>query len=197
MTPRLYLDRPLARALLRYFHELETRLELRKPVTAYLAGGIAADLYTAARPTGSIDAEFDQRIVVPQDLIVPVQGGEGKIKAVYLDTRYNPMFSLLHEDYRVDAVSVLAAPNEAGLTLKALSPLDLAVSKVARFQGNDREDIAALAQAGLVRTDEIERRANEALAGYIGSPASIRVNLRDALDIVREIEQHSCAEHRG
>lgn len=190
MTPRLHLDTPLAQALLQYFRELEARLELKRPVTAYLAGGMAAHLYTAVPPTGGIDAEFDHRIVAPQDLIVPVNGGDGKISAVYLDTRYNPMFSLLHEDYRLDAVSVLAKPNEVGLTLKALSPLDLAVSKIARFQDNDREDIAALAQAGLVRADQIERRANEALAGYIGSPASIRANLREALDLVR---MNACA----
>lgn len=74
------------------------------------------------------------------------------------------------------------------LTLRVLSPVDLAVSKIARLADNDKEDIAALVRLGLTNADEIEQRATNALAGYVGGQAMLKLNLRDAVALARQVQ---------
>ena len=165
------------------FREVSLQLSLTRPVTAYLAGGMAVHLYTGARVTSDVDAEFSHRIRVPNGLSVIAKLETGESEEVFIDTNYNPNFGLLHDDYQVDAVPL---DMEAGLIeVRVLTPVDLAVSKLARFAENDREDIAALAREGLLAADELERRANEALVAYPAEDAMLRFNLRDALELVR------------
>lgn len=176
----------LAKGLRDLFMQLEERLALSKPLTVYLAGGMAVHLYTASRVTTDVDAEFGARVIVPNDLMVEVSMEDGSTQIVYLDTNYNPTFALMHEDYQDDSI-----PVDMGLKyiqLRVLSPVDLAVSKIARLADNDREDIQELARLGLTTSDEIEQRATSALAGYVGGQAMLLVNLRDALDIARDVE---------
>ena len=59
----LHIESPFARALVEYFRELETRLDLRQPIKAWVAGGMAVNMYTGQRITGDIDAEFSARII--------------------------------------------------------------------------------------------------------------------------------------
>jgi hypothetical protein len=57
--------------------------------------------------------------------------------------------------------------------LYVLSPLDLAVSKIARFADNDEEDIAELVRLELTTANAIEQRATSALGGYVGGLAML------------------------
>jgi len=178
----------LARGLHDLFKQLEQRLSLSKPLTVYLAGGMAVHLYTANRVTTDVDAEFSGRVIIPNDLMVEITLEDGSPQLIYLDTNYNSTFALMHEDYQDDAI-----PVDLGLEhiqVRVLSPVDLAVSKIARLADNDREDIQALVRLGLTTANEIERRANSALVGYIGGQALLQVNLQDALAIARNEEAH-------
>jgi len=168
------------------FKQLEQRLSLSKPLTVYLAGGMAVHLYTANRITTDVDAEFSGRVIIPNDLMVEITLEDGSPQLIYLDTNYNSTFALMHEDYQDDAI-----PVDLGLEhiqVRVLSPVDLAVSKIARLADNDREDIQALVRLGLTTANEIEQRAKSALQGYIGGQAMLMVNLRDALVIARDAE---------
>ena len=69
-----------------------------------------------------------------------------------------------------------------------LSPVDLAVSKIARFADNDKEDIAALVRLGLTTASAIEQRATSALAGYVGGQAMLRLNLQEAVVLAHQAE---------
>jgi hypothetical protein len=179
----------LADGLRDLFKQLEQRLSLRDPVNVYLAGGMAVHLYTASRVTTDVDAEFSGRIFLPNDLMVEVTLEDGSPQVVYLDTNYNSTFALMHEDYIDDAIPVdLEVEN---IRVHVLSPVDLAVSKIARFADNDREDIAALVRLGLTTADEIEARATEALAGFVGGQAMLMHNLRDAVELARQTESGS------
>ena len=178
----------LAKGLHDLFKQLEQRLSLSKPLTVYLAGGMAVHLYTANRVTTDVDAEFSGRIIIPNDLMVEITLEDGSPQLIYLDTNYNSTFALMHEDYQDDAILV-----DLGLEhiqVRVLSPVDLAVSKIARLADNDREDIQALVRLGLTTANEIERRANSALVGYIGGQALLQANLQDALAIARNEEAH-------
>lgn len=179
----------LAEGLRELFKQLDQRLSLRDPLNVYLAGGMAVHLYTANRVTTDVDAEFSGRIFLPNDLMVEITLEDGSPQVVYLDTNYNSTFALMHEDYIEDSIPVELGVDR--IQLNVLSPVDLAVSKIARFAENDREDIAALVRLGLTTADEIETRAMEALAGFVGGQAMLQCNLRDAVELARKTEPDS------
>jgi hypothetical protein len=186
MTPKFHTHTALAGGVRELFQQLEERLSLRQPVDAYLAGGVAVHLYTASRISTDVDAEFGSRIFLPNDLMVEVTLEDGTQQVIYLDTNYNSSFALMHEDYKDDAV-----PIDMGLKylrVHVLSPVDLAVSKIARLADNDKEDIAALVRLGLTTADDIEQRANSALNAYVGGQAMVRLNLRDTLALARQVQ---------
>ncbi len=147
---------------------------------------MAVHLYTGSRVTTDVDAEYSARIMIPDDLVVEVQLEDGRREVLFPDTNYNSSFALMHEDYQDDAL-----PLDLGLAfidLRVLSPVDLAVSKIARFAEVDQEDIDALVRLGLTDANAIARRADEAIGGFIGTVALLRHNLRDALEIARRAE---------
>ena len=63
------------------------------------------------------------------------------------------------------------------LDIRLLTPLDLAVSKLARFGQQDREDIASLGRHGLIAELPLRQRAEQAMGGYIGDLARLRSSL--------------------
>jgi hypothetical protein len=66
--------------------------------------------------------------------------------------------------------------------------VDLAMSKIARFADNDKADIAELVRLGLISADKMEQRATSALGGHVGGLAMLRLNLRDAVELARQVE---------
>lgn len=185
-NPTFHTDTALASGLRELLRQLEERLSLSSPVNVYLAGGMAVHLYTASRVTTDVDAEFGSRVFIPSDLIVAVTLEDGTRQAVYFDTNYNASLALMHEDRLDDAIALDLGT--AHLKLKVLSPLDLAVSKIAWFADSDKEDIAALVRLGLTTADAIEHPATSALGGYVGGLAMLRLNLRDAIVLARQVE---------
>ena len=181
------LDTPIAKGMAQFFRQLELRLELDRPVSAFLAGGMAVHLYVANRVTTDIDAEFSARIAVPADLIVQVVLADGSVEDIYFDGNFNTTLGLMHEDYQRDAVPVPLGLRQ--LTVRVLSPVDLAVSKIARLADPDREDIHDLVAAGLTDAAEIEARAEAAIGGYVGNVSSLKLNILDALEIARLAER--------
>lgn len=176
----------LAKGLRELLEQLAERLSLSSPLNLFLAGGMAVHLYTANRVTTDVDAEFGARVHLPNDLMVEVTLEDGTPQVVYLDTNYNSTFALMHEDYLDDSIPVDLGVDQ--IRVHVLSPVDLAVSKIARFADIDREDIAALVRLGLTTADEIEQRATSALSGYVGGQAMLRLNLQDAVALARQVE---------
>jgi len=156
-----YTQTALAVGLRNLFAELENRLQLVRPLQVYLAGGMAVHLYTGERVTTDVDAEFAGRVAIPQDLFVNLVDENGIERVLYFDVNYNPMFALMHERYQVDSLALnMGSP---GFEVCVLSPLDLAVSKLARFADNDRDDINTLARKGLFTSNDLRQRAQQAL----------------------------------
>jgi len=170
----------LANGLRSLIIELEQRTNLREPLTMLIAGGMAIHLYTAARTTTDVDAEFSKRILLPADLVVETKEGN----MLYLDASYNSTFALMHEDYQQDAVPVPIGTDM--MRVYVLSPLDLIVSKIARLSDPDKEDIQNMIHRFQITAEEIEKRAEEALGGYIGNTDYLRMNLREVLAMARQ-----------
>jgi Nucleotidyltransferase of unknown function (DUF6036) len=163
-----HTETALAGGLKELLQQFADTLDLRAPMNVYLAGGMAVHLYTANRVTSDVDAEFGGRVLIPSDLVVDVTLEDGARETIYFDTNYNSTFALIHEDYLQDSI-----PLEMGIDkirLHVLSPLDLAVSKIARFETRDQQDIAELVRRGLTTADDIEQRATSDLAPGIRIP---------------------------
>jgi len=67
-----------------------------------------------------------------------------------------------------------------------LSPIDLIVSKIARYNGPDPEDIETLIKRLDISAEEIEARALHAVSGYVGNLEYLRMSLRDVLKKARK-----------
>jgi hypothetical protein len=147
------------------------------PITMYLAGGMAVNFYCGTRYTEDVDAFYTRRVHVgPCE--VSYKHKDGSPSFLYLDNNYNPTFGLLHENYGHDAVEWSGIGNDRRMIrLFALSPVDLAVTKISRYSDQDREDIIALANEGLFSANELRSRANEALVDYIGDRAPVMTSI--------------------
>ena len=129
--PPFHMHTALAQGLKALLRQLEERLALQSPLKVFPAGGMAVHLYTASRVTTDVDAEFGSRVFLPSDLVVDVRLEDGTRELLYFDTNYNATFALMHEDYLDDAIALdMGVPQ---IRLYVLLPLDLAVSKIARF----------------------------------------------------------------
>ena len=175
------LDTDLARGLKTLVETLEARIGLRDPIKMFIAGGMAAHLYTGLRVTTDVDAEFSKRILLPSDLIVETAGGT----MLYVDASYNSTFALMHEDYLDDALPVPLGTDL--IEVYMLSPIDLVISKIARFAGPDAEDIAGVISRFHIRAEAIQQRAEEALGGYVGNTDYLRMNLREVLKMAERL----------
>lgn len=169
----------LALGLQQLIVDLQERTKLREPIRMYIAGGMAFHLYTAGRVTTDVDAEFSKKIILPSNLLVETSDGN----MLYLDTNYNSSFALMHEDYLLDAVKVPLGTDL--IEVFVLSPVDLIVSKIARFNGPDVSDIAEIIRTFGITASAIEERAEHALQGYVGNADYLRMNLRDVLKLAR------------
>jgi hypothetical protein len=152
-----------------------------EPIKMYLAGGLAVHYYTRARYTHDIDASFSQRLILPYKELIANFTVNGERSVLFFDQNYNPSFALLHPDYQADAKEWQGLGNETRVVkLHVLAPVDLATSKLLRFSEQDRLDIDAFAQAGLVTAPALRARANQALDYYIGNKESLLLNVATA-----------------
>lgn len=145
------------------------------PIRMYVAGGAALHLLTGARVSEDVDAVFSKRVLFNEEIEVSYRDPDGRARLLYLDRNYNYTLGLLHEDAHKDAQPV-AFPgiDKELIDVRVLAPIDLAVSKLSRFTDQDREDILLLAREGLIDSGSLRKRADEALAGYVGDLNSVR-----------------------
>ena len=157
------------------------------PVAMYVAGGAAQLFYTGARVSEDIDASFSRRILLPDNLEVAYADADGTARMLYFDRQYNETFALLHEDVHEDSLPVkIDGVNSAIIDVRAFTPVDLAVSKIARFADHDQDDIRSLARAGLIMADEVRERAEQALGNYVGNLTNVKTSIRLVCELIRE-----------
>ena len=126
------------------------------------------------------------RLLIPPNTSVEVRAG-GRAYSLVFDHQYTPDFGLLHPDYPERAID-LPAHGGGGFPMRVLHPLDLAITKVARLQDHDRADIAALASLDVFDAEAVARLGEEAMGYAVGDLAFVRLNLRDAVEIVASAE---------
>lgn len=190
MKPAAGVDAGYIEAVATLFKRIEPLLEgvddKLLPLRVYIAGGAAAFFHAGWRTSRDIDAAFSLRVHLPPDLEESYLDRDGNPASVYLDPRYNDTLGPLHEDALQDAEPLkLPGIDRNKLDVRVLAPVDLAISKLGRFEAHDRDDIVAMARAGLLDSEAFRHRALEALDYYVGHPPAPRVNLKDALKLIR------------
>lgn len=169
-----------------------------RPVRMYVAGGAALHFYTGERISRDIDATFSHRIALPEDLEVAYRDIDGASRVLYFDRQYNDTFGLLHEEARADSLPLtLSGLDSEVLEVRLLRALDLAVSKLSRFSGQDRDDVLALARHRLIRSTELRRRAEEALGGYVGDTARTQAAIETAVRMIAQLEARRPRKRRS
>ena len=170
---------------------------LPEPVKMFVAGGAAMHFYTGARISEDIDATFSRRLLLPPELDVSYRDADGTPRLLYFDRQYNDTFGLIHENADRDSRPLhLAGIDPAVIDVRLFTPVDLAVSKLARFEAVDQEDIRRLAGAGLLDVDEFRERAQQALGGYVGLRDRVQLSIELACRIVAEATPPSPGERR-
>lgn len=158
------------------------------PVRMYIAGGAALHLLVGARVSEDVDAVFSRRVLLPEALEVSYRDADGRARALYLDRNYNDTLGLLHEDaYRDSRPIRIAGVNAKLLEPRILAPLDLAVTKLARFSQQDREDLELLAKQGLIDAESLRKRAEQALGNCVGDLEAIRTSIDAACRLVDSV----------
>jgi hypothetical protein len=161
--------------------------KLTEPVKMYVAGGSALHFYTGARISEDIDATFSKRVILPQNLDVTYRDLDGTPRLLYFDRQYNDTFGLLHENADIDSIQLdLQGVDSTIVEVRLLSPLDLAVSKLSRFEEEDQKDIRSLAEAGLLNAKEFRKRAEDALVGYVGASDRVQLSIELACAIIKD-----------
>lgn len=163
---------------------------VERPIKVCIAGGTALHLYTGARYSNDVDAKVFARVLLPEnDLQLAYADSAGRTRILYFDTQFNDSFALLHHEAYDDAQAISVEGVDARrLALHVLTPLDLAVSKVARFSAQDREDIRTLARERLIDSAAFQARAESALPDYVGNLQTLAGHIGVA---VKDIEQAS------
>ena len=172
--PQLRPDPEYRRAFTDVMVKLQNMIGVRpngKPVAVCVAGGAAMHFYTGARFSNDIDARVMARVLLdPDALQASYRDPQGKVRVLYFDTQYNDSYALLHADAYDDALAIdLEGIDASRLVVKLLTPIDLAISKLARFSEQDQGDIRQLAKHGLIDGDSLRRRALDALPDYVGN----------------------------
>ena len=168
------------------------------PVRMYIAGGAALHLVTGERVTEDVDATFSRRVLIADEMAVSYRDPDGRARLLYLDRNYNDALGLLHEDAYADSRPVdVPGIDFRVLEVRVLSPLDLAVSKLARFGDQDRADIELLARRGLIDAASLRSRADEALRGYVGNIAPVQASIDIACRIVEALAPRTPAPPRA
>ena len=198
-------DRGVRQEYVQAFAEIVTRIasslssvpKRALPIRMFVAGGSALHFYTGERVSQDIDAVFSRRIALPENLEVAYRDADGAARLLYFDRQYNDSFALLHEDAHDDSLSLnLEGIDPAVVEVRLLSPLDLAVSKIARLSDQDRDDILALARREMISATALRKRAEEALAGYIGDLDRLRTSIDIAVNIVQDAQRKASAKRQ-
>lgn len=155
------------------------------PIRMYIAGGAAVNLLTGERVTEDIDATFSKKVLFKHEVEVSYRDHDGRARLMYLDRNYNDTLGLMHERAYEDSTLIdVPGIDKKLIEVRVLNPVDLAVSKLARFTEQDRADIEALAKRGLLEPESVRKRAEEALQGYVGDLEPVRTSIDVACRII-------------
>lgn len=194
----LYTQTNFSQAIFKMFEDLDSYLERSyddlpdEAVKVYLFGGCAIHLHIGSRASNDIDAELQ---IIPE--LKPLDNLESAIKAVSFDDEegdycmldfdgnFNPTIAPVHPDYK-DRSSRLYTTKSKLVSLYLVSAVDIAISKLGRFESVDREDIVNLFQNNMFTIEDFIETAEEAKK-YCGvATDKLEFNIEMAINLLKK-----------
>ena len=148
--------------------------ELKRKIVVVAVGGTAMTLLKAKQSTIDVDftmpgEDFDEFRRVLKSVPHGFQVDTYKDGAVFSQ--------ILPADYITKSKTIRTKMKN--ITLKALSPLDIIVTKIGRLDDRDKEDIAKCIRKFKITKSQIARRAAE--VEYVGREENYEINLQHVL----------------
>lgn len=155
-----------------------------EPIAMYLAGGLAVNYYCGTRFTTDVDASFSRRVALNyRDLVVDFrrrwQGQPNLLRHVLFSDARPDARGLRGRCDRMDWYRQRAS---------ACQPVDIAVSKLGRFEGHDLEDILALAARSYFTLDQFRERAEVAASYFVGEVRRLRTTIEIVCRHIAELD---------
>ena len=173
----------LSQAFQKLCQKLEAFADLREPLNICIAGGMAVHLHTGLRATSDVDAQFDKKIHIPNDLTVSYVNESGQQSILRFNMGYNPDHSLLPTGYTERSIKVDVGTKNIQPHILCVN--DLIISKISRFSQVDQEDIELLAVHTQCDLETIADGIEVALSQIVGSTKYVRQNAECAIDLIR------------
>lgn len=190
-----YVNTAFSQAIFQMFENLDLWLRENcdhpppNAVKVYLFGGCAVHLHTASRTSNDVDAELHKanHLNLEEIVIKPVffLNEKGLRKSLFFDGNFNTSLASVDPCYE-DRAIFLHTTKFKLVSLYLISAVDLAVSKLARLETNDRYDIQTLYQHGLFSEEQFIEVALEALSYYPVRPDRLEFNIEQAINLMRE-----------
>ena len=190
-----YTHTAFSQAIFQMFENLDSWLTENHPnlphhaVQVYLFGGCAVHLHTGDRTSNDVDAELKKlddlafrEIVIKPVFFIDEQGWR---KSLFFDGNFDAFMASVDPCYEDRAILIYTTKSQL-VSLYLVSAVDLAVSKLARLEIDDRHDICLLYQRGLFTEQEFIETAQEALSYYPVRPDGLSFNIKQALNLIRE-----------
>jgi hypothetical protein len=192
-----YTQTHFSQAIFKMFEDLDSYLRRSRSnlpeeaVKVYLFGGCAIHLHIGSRVSNDIDAELQ---IIPE--LKSLGNLESAIKAVNFDDEegdyctldfdgnFNPTIAPIHPDYK-DRSSRLTTKSKL-VSLYLVSAVDIAISKLGRFESVDQEDIVNLFQKNMFTIEDFIETAEEAKK-YCGvAMDKLEFNVEMAINLLKE-----------
>lgn len=182
------MNRRLIRGLEDHLTKIIERFgSLKEPLIACIAGGVAVNYYTRVRMSDDTDIDWSHRVIIPKELQRFLsEDMDGRPILVSMDANFSESIGLFHPDWKQNANEVTRIGD---LIIKVITPVDLIVSKIGRFNEQDRNDICELARHEDISTDEVKARAEEAMEYYIGDLDYLKTSISLATDLIHECQK--------
>ncbi|MEL6579423.1 MAG: DUF6036 family nucleotidyltransferase [Cyanobacteria bacterium J06621_12] len=195
-----HTETPFSQAIFKMFDNLDSSLLKNnadlsnegEAIRVYLFGGCAVHLHIGSRVTNDVDAELKKISKLPIDelLIKPVtfKNDQGLRKSLYLDRNFDKSLASIDPEYEDRAIFLYTTKFKL-VSIYLVSAVDIAVSKLSRFEINDRQDIKNLYLQGLFTSKEFQDVASEAHSYCAVAPDKLLLNIRQALEMIEEVSK--------
>ncbi|WP_019503376.1 DUF6036 family nucleotidyltransferase [Pleurocapsa sp. PCC 7319] len=195
-----YTQTAFSKAIFEMFENLDSWLTHKyselpeRAVAVYLFGGCAMHLHTQARTSNDVDAEL---LSIPQLQLstlkqaiqsVDFDDENGFPRSLDWDGGFDLSFAPVDPAYDERATLIHITKSRL-IFIYLVSAVDLAVSKLGRFESVDRQDIQRLYQQGLFDEQDFLDIASEAKKYYCVAIDKLQFNIDLTVEFLRESAQ--------
>ena len=150
-------------------------------ISAYCVGGIAVSYWVGPkRVTGDIDVVFSQQVNT-DDLFIEENG-----KRIGFDSNFNDTLSALQEDYQGRAKLVTEFEK---IKIYVISPEDLSIMKMSRWNEQDRRDVILLIENRLLNKELLSDIFEDVSKVYIGNYVLFKYAFDDIIEVITNFEK--------